>query len=362
MTDQDQQQANEYLISRRVALATLATLSSSLLAKVRLGPLTALIIEEFLAQCATSLTVCYHLLQGDGLVAVEATLPEYLPLLISLAKQSSPYQRRAAYLASQGCWLMGLMALHRLRFAERVAYNKQAVECAQMAEDRTLHVMVLASFGNAWYNMGQQAEIAQRSQKALSSYTQMLQAYQEAAYILSQPLNDVPSMLYSKVFAGLAHAYAQQGKAEEASHWILQARTVFSEDKEDLPPFLSTDYGIYQVILFEGLTSLDLDKHDPNGHHGEQAWSKLAQIEQVSPISIPERFKIEITNQRALAAVRTGDMAQFRRFLIEGVQGAQMLKSRKRKDEAVTNWREARKKWPQEKKILELADLLMETF
>ena len=55
-------------------------------------------------------------------------------------------------------------------------------------------------------------------------------------------------------------------------------------------------------------------------------------------------------------------MEQFQRFLIEGVQGAKVLRSRKRKEEVVANWREARQKWPHEKKVLELADLLIETF
>jgi hypothetical protein len=91
---------NEHWVTRRMALATLATVSASLLNKVRFGPLTALVLDEFFAQCSTSVVACWHLLRKDGLATVEYALPAYLPLLVTLAKQASPFQRKAAYLAS----------------------------------------------------------------------------------------------------------------------------------------------------------------------------------------------------------------------------------------------------------------------
>ncbi len=351
--------SDELRITRRTALATLATLANTLLIKVHTGPLTARLAEEFLAQCTLSITACYHLLSGDGLVTVEYALPIYLPVLLSLAKQPSPYQHRAAYLAAQGCWLMGLVAHHRLHFEERVAYGKQSVEFARLSEDRTLLVMLLASLGNAWYNVGQQAEMRQKQREADTAFAWMLQAYQEAASMLAQAPQDVPKLLYSKVFAGLAHAYAQHAAVQEALRWIAEARSVFSEQPENVPSFLATDYGIYQVILFEGLTFLDLSKHDRTGDYDKQAWEKLEQIEQLpAHIFVPERIHVEIVNQRALAAVRTGDMEAFRTYFMSGVQGAQALGSEKRRQEAIANWKAARDQWPQEKRVMELADLL----
>jgi hypothetical protein len=97
MTEQNQQPTPEYLFTRRMALATLATL----LMKVRQGPLTALVIHEFLSQAATGITTCWQLLNGDGIEIVEQALLHYFPLLVAFAKQSSPYQQTAAYLASQ---------------------------------------------------------------------------------------------------------------------------------------------------------------------------------------------------------------------------------------------------------------------
>lgn len=67
MTDQDLQPTNEYHINRRMALATLATLSSSLLRKMRFGALTSIGIEETLAESTMCIVACWHLLRGDGL-------------------------------------------------------------------------------------------------------------------------------------------------------------------------------------------------------------------------------------------------------------------------------------------------------
>jgi hypothetical protein len=44
--------------ARRTVLAALVTLPPTLLKKLHVGPLSALLLEEFLAQSATSLTAC----------------------------------------------------------------------------------------------------------------------------------------------------------------------------------------------------------------------------------------------------------------------------------------------------------------
>lgn len=336
--------ANEYLLSRRTALAALATLSGSLLTKVQQVPLSALVMEEFLSHCTSSITACYHLMCVNGLATVEYALPKYLPLLAGLCEHSSSfYQKRTAYLAAQGCFLTGLIKLHRLRFYERLIYSRKAVEYAKLSGDTTLYVMLLASLGNTFYNLKQ--------------YLEMLQVYQEASY----HLKTVPYTLKSKVFAGLAHAYAQTGQVQEALRYIGEARTVFPTEYEEVPSFLSMDYGLFQVILFEGLTFLDLDKCYPDNGYAQDAWNKLTQIDYLSKgTNVPERIRIEIVNQRAMAAVRARNMEDFRAQLIAGAEGAKALESEKRRQEAFANYKAATKAWPHEAKVLELADLLIQ--
>ncbi len=350
MTDQSNHNISEYHITRRTALATLATLSTSLLTKMQFGPLMTLVIEEFLAESTTSIVACWHLLRGDGLATVEHALPKYLPLLVSLIKQFPSYKQKASYLASQGFLLLSLVALHRLRFLERVTFCKQAVEFASESGDRTLLVTSLTHLGDAFFTNGQR--------------TEMLHTYQQAEYYGES--TEISAFLRSKVLGELAHAYAQQGKSQEVFRCLGEAHTIFTEESSDTPVFLSTDYGLFQLILHTGLSTLDLgnyeDIQDNPGRaqeHYRDATSKLNQIEHLSQtIIVPERIRVEIVNQRALAAAKAGNLDEFEQYLIEGANGARSLASEKRRQEAIANWKIAREQWPHEKRVLELAEVL----
>jgi transcriptional regulator with XRE-family HTH domain/tetratricopeptide (TPR) repeat protein len=352
MTDQDSQNTHEYLLTRRTALATLATLSTSLLTKVQFGQLTTLVGEEFLAQCATSITACYHLLKGDGLVTVEYTLPKYLPLLVTLAKSPSPFQQKAATLASQGSYLLSLVALHRLRFSERVEYCKQAVELAKIAGDRILFITALTYLGLAWFDFGEA--------------NKMLHAFQLAESFIRETPSEIPHLLQSRIYMGLAGAYARLSLRQEAEYNLHLADEVFSIPLESdfLAVFLDYDHSL--KILWEGFVHVDLGKIEEQNTLSsrgflqyEQAKTALAQIEQFPQSAlISERVRVEIVNQRALVAIKSKDMDSFQKYLITGVQGAKKLGSEKRRQEAITNWKAAREQWPHEKKIMELADVL----
>ncbi len=340
----------ELLITRRMALATLATLPTALLTKVQTGPLTPSIAEEFLMQAATSITTCWHLLRGDGLATVEYTLPKYVSLLTMLVKHASPYQQRAAYLASQGYLLLSLIALHRLRFAERVAQCQHAVTYANQSGDQTLLVTAYTHLGDAFYTNGQPEK--------------MLHTYQHAEESSRSPRT--PAFLRSKVLAELAHAYAQQGMRQEVLHCLGEARTIFIEENEDIPVFLSTDYGLFQLILFEGLSMLGLGTHEAKHRaqdrarsHYREAEDKLSKIEHLpQTVIVPDRINVEIVNQRARASIGAENLDAFERYLLKGIQGAKQLSSEKRRQEAIANWKMAREQWAHEKKIVELADAL----
>ena len=348
--NQDRGRTNEYLISRRTALATLATLSSTLLTKMQFGTRTLSLLEEFLAEATTSIVACWHLLRGDGLATVEYALPKYLPLLIALIKHHPAYKTRASYLASQGFLLLSLVALHQLHFPERVEYCKQAVEFARESGDCTLLIASLLHLGDALFTNGQKEE--------------MIQTYSQAEY--QSKSAEISMFLRSKVLAELAHAYAQQGRNQESLRSIGEAHALFTEESSDTPVFLSTDYGLFQLILFEGLSNVDLGIHEEiQGNtrlaqeYYQNASDTLKKIDQLSQtIIVPERIRVEIVNQQALAAVQAGNLDEFGKYLLEGAKGAKSLASEKRRQEAIANWKRARKRWPQEKSIGELADVL----
>ncbi|MBV9688169.1 MAG: winged helix-turn-helix domain-containing protein [Ktedonobacteraceae bacterium] len=346
ITQQPDGNTGEMFPTRRTVLAALVTLPPTLLSKVHVGPLTTLLLEEFLALSAASLTACWHLFNGEGLATVEYALPKYLPLLVALARQPSKYQSTAAYLSAQGSLLMDLVSFHRLRFREALAYARQAVELAHVSGERNLHVYALLFLAGDLQHAGKP--------KA------MLQTNQEAVRYLNE---EVVPLLHSYAFACLADAYAQNGQVQDAFSCIGKARDLFPSEFGEVPYFVSTDYGHCQLILFEGMTYLGLGEHDA-GHvreHNQTATNALAQVAQLpSTIIVPERYKVQIINEQAKAAIGTGNREEFEHYLLAGVAGAKALGSEKRRQEAVANWRAARKAWPHEQKILKLADALME--
>ncbi|MBO0777239.1 MAG: helix-turn-helix transcriptional regulator [Ktedonobacteraceae bacterium] len=334
----------EATLSRRQALFVIAALPKGLLTTLeRSSQKGGLVQEEFLPQCTASITACWYLMQGREFAAVERSLSNYLPLLTSLAQQSSPYQKAAAALASQGHFLMGHLAMHKLQYQERVMHCKQAADYGALAGDRLLQASALATLGDALHQTGQR--------------TAMLHTYQQAA----QYVDGVPAVLKSKVLGGLAHAYAQQGNTQEVLRCLDEARVIFSAEPEEVPLFLSMDYGPFQSIQYEGQTFMDLGDASGNPDYYHQAGSAFAQVAHLpSTLVVPERVRIEIVNQQAQAAIKMGDLQQFRTLLVTGAQGAKTLGSEKRRQEVVANWKAARKVWPHEALVMELADLLLE--
>lgn len=334
-----------YFLSRRSALLVIAALPKGLLGLLQQQK-TALIEEDFLPACAASITACWHLLNGREFVSVEQTLSRYLPFLVGWARQASPYRRTAAYLASQGCLLLSLVASHRLWLQQRATYCEEAVELAKDAEDRILQIKALSMLGNALYD-----------QKA---YDEMLRTYQDARHGINEAVSKIPQVLQCKVLMGLAHAYAQHGRVQEALNTVSEARAIFPGDVEELPPFLSADDGLFSLILFEGWVRLDLGKREPDKEHYDHAAKVLAQIEELPrTILVPERIRIEITNRRAQAAIAQGNLDAFLHYTLQSAESLKQVTSEKRRQELVVNYKAARKKWSHESQVLELADALL---
>jgi transcriptional regulator with XRE-family HTH domain/tetratricopeptide (TPR) repeat protein len=334
--------SDEFHLSRRNALLVIAALPKGLLVMAQRGQNAGMMQAELLPSCAASVTACWHLMKGKEIAAVERALSRYFSLLLTWAKQSSKHQRTAAYFAAQSCMLMGLVELHRSHFLKWLSYCQQAVEYAKISRDRTLHVYTLVFLGSAFKENGKLAA--------------MLQTHQEAA----RYLDEVAPLVRSKVLAELARSHARNGQVQEALRYIHQAREVFPGEVDDVPCFVSADCGLFQLILLEGLTHLDLGEHKSDDGYYQKAWDALAEIEAMpANIVIPDRLRLEVTNQRALAAVKVGNREKFREHLIEGVNGAKAIGSEKRRQEAIVTYREARLKWPHESQILELADMLV---
>lgn len=334
-------QQEAYIVSRRSMLAALALLPLTLQTSWPQQLVQPPHPETFLPECTASITSCWHLLNGDGLAAIEQTLPVYLPTLVTWSKQPSRYQQTAASLAAQGSIIMRLVTYHQFRLQDSLAYTNQAVELAKISGDHDLlaYALTSAGFASYWTNQPQL----------------MLQRYQEAECILQK----VTPAFQSSILAGLAHAYAQNSCIIEAQDTLGKARDLFSEKVSEVPCYISAHAGLSQLIINEGLTHLALGSKDANQAltHYNNAKNALALINRQFPDNmIPQRNYAQIVNYQAQAAIGMGDLDEAEHYLLAGMRGATALGSEKRRQEVLVNWDTAKKRWPYEKKLLALAE------
>lgn len=332
-----------YSMSRREAIIAIAALPTMLLTAVQNGHRSALVKQEFLFRCSASIAACWHLMAGRDFEEVEQAVTPYLPVLAKWAREPSEFQQDAAGLATQGSLLLGLVTLHVRKppdnLQKRLVYCKQAVHYAKVTENQPLATIALLHLAHATGQIGRPAE--------------MLVEYQEAAL----NLDTLSLVVQNKALSELAYAYAENGQIQEALRALGEARAKLPAPSDFVPVYVDFS-GLPQQIQFEGLTHLRLGDRLPESEHYQQAWDALAQVEQLPPGAIiPERIRIELVNQQALVAVKLGDLDRFCIYLEKGVMGAKSLGSEKRRQEASDIYWQARRTWPNEQHVKDLADL-----
>jgi tetratricopeptide (TPR) repeat protein len=335
-----QHPTEEYTISRRLALIAIAALPIALLIAVHQRRDSALVIGEFLSRCAASLAACRHLLNGRELGAVEQVLPQYLPTLKTLAQQPSPHQLAAARLVVQANYLQSVLALHRNNLIAMEMYSQEAVTYSRLTGDRTLYVAALRQVLSALRDQKRPMEVLEKCQEILPS------------------LHEVPPQLRCIVYTQLAWAYGYSKQEQEALRHLGLAHEAYAADTGDDQTLLNG--GIHLFYMYEGFTHLALHEHYPDRQHDQQAWKTFANVSGTSSsLVVPERIRLEAINNLALAALALGDLEQFCDLLEQGVSGARMLGSQKRRQEAIDAYWKGRGQWPNEPRVRDLADLFV---
>ena len=334
----------DFSLSRRKALLALASLSAGLIGAVREQPTSLKLLEQFLPRCAASITACTHLMQGNNLFAVEKPLMQYLPVLEAVAKRPSLYQQTAARLAAQGRRILAILAWHRLDVQGRIQHFSKAMEYSRLTQDPNLQAYTLSDLSDTYSQLKDPAQAMPYMQEALQ--------FEKAV----SPL--IRSALYSKA----AFTYAQLGEEQKALSSLEAAHTIFPDHPEDDSGFSFAECTTY---LFGGWTYFALSGSDskdasPNKMYLDRALNAYTYVTEHSQMRISERFRVEIANHQAATALAQRDLEKFRHYFLEGVRGAQALNSQKRKQEAVENWKAAKKVWGSEPQILELAEALMD--
>lgn len=337
----------EYPLSRRQALIAIAALPYGALAAAR-STGTEIVPEVFLPQSTAAITSCWSIMRHREFSIVEQALAHCLPSLTALAQKPSPHQQVAANLAAQGNVLMGLVTYHQQpqNIRQRFLYRKQAVELTIHDADPTLRIVSLIHLGEA--------------EGDLEHIPEMLAVYEEAVRLSNHEC--VSLSIRRKAYISLAWAYARAGQVQQALQYHGEIKTALSlpsastEDSlylQDTGPFFE---GLRSTLMFE-----QLGRQAGGTTFYQRSWKEIEEAEHLLPtLLVPERLRLEGINQKALVAVRLGHLDQFAMLSLQGIQGAKALQSEKRRQEIIANWKEARKVWPREPRVMELADALIE--
>lgn len=335
-------------LSRRQALVAIAALPYGALAAAKLAG-TEVAPETFLPQATAAITSCWSIMQHRDFAAVKQALAHCLPALSTLAQKPSSYQQVAASLATQGNLLLGLVALHTQpapqSFRQWLLFGKQAVEHTEPLDDPTLRILSLMYIGAGEGN--------------LENIAAMVAAYEEAARLSDHEL--VSFTMRRKAAIGLAWAYARAGQAQQALQYHGKIKTELPSIAEEVPSYLQGDSGLLYEGLKETMMFERLGKLTGESLYYHQSWKAMEQTESQFPtLLVPERYRVEAINQKALVALRLGHLDEFFDLSLQGIQGSNALQSKKRRQEVIANWKEARTVWPREPRLIELADAFVE--
>jgi tetratricopeptide (TPR) repeat protein len=326
-------------LSRRQALVTLASLpmalaTSSTISAGALSPAAA--TDFFLSRCATSLTVCWHLLKGSDLSTVYKALSAYLLALEGIAQQESRYQRAAARLASQAHRICGIVALHRNQLRVREHHCKQALYYAAVASDASSQASALISLASTYFydsNPSQAAEVYERA---------------------SDLGPDMSVLQRSRVYAELSVVYGQLGREDDAIRATGLAEELYPDHPEQDRSFLYAEFTPASLSLETGLAYAALAEQYPGRSYQNKAAEIFSRVDRMT--FVPDRIRFEIINHQARTAVLLSDLDTFEMYLNRGLEGVALLGSEQRRREVQVALHHARKEWPRETRIKALAE------
>ncbi|MBV9688157.1 MAG: helix-turn-helix transcriptional regulator [Ktedonobacteraceae bacterium] len=327
-------------LSRHDFLVMLATLPTALLVETKQAHKVMVRVEEFLPQCAASITACWHLSGGSRLETIPPILDSFLPTLLSIVTHVPAYREVAADLVAQCYALKTLLAWHLEGLSQAETYCLQALNYSVVAHNPNLQMEALSRLAIiAYYDR---------------NFSLALSKSEEALAILQRiDQGQVFPVVKGRVYGYLAafQAYHRLKREAEQSLEDAQKAVAARSSHESVPLYI--DCGQLLISFWGGLTRYYLGQDDRR--HAAQAWSAMKQFGQLQPsTTIPERLRLECVNNRTLAAVQLNEMEEAIAYFEAGKQGAGYLASKQRSTEVGHVYSEMLKRWPREEQIVTL--------
>ncbi len=334
-------------ISRRDALRFLALVPVDLLGLSHLHPVLQkeFSYEDILKHCAAGITACWSLRKGKELAFADLAVSKYLPTLKSMA-QTAPitHRKTAADLLAQCLLLKSTLSRLRRASSEAIAYAQQAEIYGEQAGSLLLRILALRTqaashyYANHWMPALQAAE---KAKNLLEERDKQAQHKQPSTFV--QPAEEpVPQLVSSYVYAGLATYQARNGRKEDALLSLKKAHHTFSA--EQAPIWI--DHNQANLILNDGMAHYHLGLHTG-------AIDSFTQISTIPTRS--ESISVEALIAQVMAEVSRDDQPRDMQWCvdcwIQGVQGAKVLQSQQRINEAIHAYTAMCIAWPGEKQV-----------
>jgi transcriptional regulator with XRE-family HTH domain/tetratricopeptide (TPR) repeat protein len=317
--------------SRRRAIATLIGTPAAILGIAPGMNLVQFHPEEVLELCNNNIPLAWKMYFDGGLAEADLHLHSYLPQLTSLTQQVSPYQKRAAALASQGNQLASLIALQHQNFGIAHQRAQDAFTYGALAEDHNLQTASLI----------RQAQVFLYLKRPVSR----LQAYERALAYLPH----TSPLLQARVYIGLTETYGHLGDNRQAAHYQDLALTVFPDQFTADPNFYYTHFNHWSIAALEGMMYLHLEQP-------EQSWVVFSRMENLVPLTpVPNRVELTVRQAKTASAMNNRDLACT--YVEAAATLALAANNQLRFDEAYTVYRDIQSKWGSDQQVKELADL-----
>jgi DNA-binding SARP family transcriptional activator len=337
-----QEHDRDYTISRRQLLLALATLPLSSVGVI-LREEQPRLIEPFLSSATAGIAACRALMHGRDWPLAEAPLLHLVPALETLAarQHTSAIADIASRLLIQIHWMLAYLAWNRLDSSGRFLHLRSALQVSRRLGDASLLIALLGYQMNTFTHARQ----PDRAQLLLQEATRV----EENASPLARTV----------LLSSAALAYAQQGRARETYTVVdqLQEQQALSSEEDPLlvviegRPFLPEAKAYLE--LARGLSA----QGRPDPRLLERAWNVLTALPWET---LSLRVQVETMIWQARLALAQEDLERCAWCLLQAAQEARVLQSDRRLQELRATWQEAKEVWPHERRLLELAEVLLQ--
>ncbi len=332
---------HEAALTRREALRRLAMLP--VLLGISAGAQRPL--EETLNQCAAGITACEYLSKGnhEDMALAYSMLSVCSPILKTIVKESSLYRKEAAALLTQSYLVKFLLELHIEGTSAATRYVRRAVAYSKESGDIVLQLTAIRRLTWAYLDDRQPG--------------QALRTIEQAKHIIENSHTPIPHRLRSSIYGTLAVMQAKNA-LDVTSTLPLAQEAFYASPVESDGNFSHVDFSFAQLVRNDGLAYYYQGRYQD----ALATYTQVIDPEKFTPKVVTSQWiYTELVHLQTMATLKnpTRDMERVIALWKTDIQGATTLQSQQRFEEACQAYEVMEGVWPNERRIMELRDLIV---